>query len=196
MKPPRFAARFGPPALPCLLAAAFLCAGSTHISAQSATASGMSAIRYPATARSGQADDLGGSRIADPYRWLENLGLPEVRSWVGAQSSLTESFLASLPRRGEIHDRVARAWTHMTISAPFAAGDRLFFYENRGLENQPVLYVKERVDVVPRVLLDANAFSNDGLIAVVDQAASPKAATSHTPFRHRAPHGASFAFAT
>ena len=65
-------------------------------------------------------------------------------------------------------------WNYADVSAPFGAGERLFFYEQTGgLENQPVLYVQDRADSPPRVLIDPNAFSHDGLIAIVDQAASP-----------------------
>ena len=133
---------------------------------------GMSGIKYPATARSGQADDLNGVRIADPYRWLENVTTPEVRSWVSAQNAVTEAFLARTTRREELRDLVAQAWQYSKVGVPFAGGERLFFYENAGVENQSALYVQDR-EGPARVLIDPNVFSADGLVAIVDQAASP-----------------------
>jgi prolyl oligopeptidase len=130
-------------------------------------------LKYPATTRSGQADDLNGVRVPDPFRWLESIAAPEVRNWVAAQNALTESFLARVSRRSEIRDLVMRSWRYSKVSAPFPGGERLFFYENSGLENQAALYVQDKPDVAPRVLIDPNAFSGDGLIAIVDQAASP-----------------------
>jgi len=139
----------------------------------SPSAGGSVPIKYPVTARSGQADDLNGVRVPDPYRWLENVTAPEVRSWVTAQNAVTESFLAHVPRRSEIHDLVSRSWRYSKVGAPFAGGERLFFYENSGVENQSALYVQDRPDAAPRVLIDPNAFSGDGLIAIVGQAPSP-----------------------
>lgn len=129
--------------------------------------------KYPASPRGGQIDDFGGLRIADPYRWLESVGSPAVTSWVAAQNAATESYLARIPRRAEIRDVVTRAWNYQKFGTPFVGGERVFFYDNAGLDNQPVLYVQDKPDLTPRVLLDPNAFSQDGLIAVVDQAASP-----------------------
>ena len=131
------------------------------------------ALKYPTTPRGGQADDLNGVRVPDPYRWLENVTSPEVHNWVVAQNAVTESFLSRVPRRSEIHDLVSRSWRYSKVGAPFPGGERLFFYENSGLENQSALYVQDKPDVAPRVLIDPNAFSGDGLIAIVEQAPSP-----------------------
>ncbi len=138
-----------------------------------ATSSTAGPLKYPVTPRGGQSDDLSGVRVADPYRWLENISSPEVRTWITAQNAVTESFLARIPRRTEIRDLVTRAWSYPKTSAPFVGGERVFYFENSGVENQAALYVRDRVDAAPRVLLDPNAFSQDGLIAIVDQSASP-----------------------
>jgi prolyl oligopeptidase len=128
---------------------------------------------YPATPRGNQADEIAGVRVPDPYRWLESLSSPAVRSWIVAENGVTDAFLAQVPRRKEIRDLVTSAWNFPRIGAPFSAGERLFFYENGGLENQPALYVRDRPEVAARVLIDPNAFSSDGLIAIVDQSPSP-----------------------
>ena len=102
------------------------------------------ATHYPATARGTQADDLSGIRVADPYRWLEAVNSPGVQAWVASQNAFTQAYLAELPQRKSVQDQVTRSWTYPKIGAPFAAGERLFFYENSGVENQSVLYVQER----------------------------------------------------
>src|SRR5262249_22887469 len=114
--------------------------------------------KYPAAPKGGQIDDLGGIRVPNPYRWLESPSSPEVRAWVGAQNALTESFLSDIARRREIQDLTTREWNYTKVSAPFSAADRLFYFENSGLENQPVLYMQERTDPMARVLIDPNAF--------------------------------------
>jgi prolyl oligopeptidase len=130
-------------------------------------------LKYPSTPRGVQSDDMNGVHVADPYRWLEAVTSPEVHSWVMAQDAVTESYLAQVPRRTELADRVHRFALYPKLRAPFGGGERLFFYENSGLENQPALYVQDRRDTPARVLIDPNAFSHDGIIAIVDQAPSP-----------------------
>src|SRR5689334_8991824 len=130
-------------------------------------------LKYPATPRGVQSDDVGGIRLADPYRWLESIASPEVRNWLAAQDGVTEAYLAQVPHRAELADRVRRFALYPKLSAPFGGGERLFYFENSGLENQPALYVQDRHDTPARVLIDPNAFSHDGIIAIVDQAPSP-----------------------
>ena len=131
------------------------------------------ALRYPTTPRGSQADEVGGVRAADPYRWLENLSSPDVRAWVSAQNAVTEGYLTQLPRRKEIADRLGSYMQRRVTSPPFAGGERVFFAERTGGDNQPVIFVQDRPETRPRVLLDPNAFSAEGLIAIVDRAASP-----------------------
>jgi prolyl oligopeptidase len=128
---------------------------------------------YPPTSRGTQIDEIGGAHILDPYRWLEATSSPAVRNWITAQNSATEAFLAQTTRRKEIRELLTRTWNYSRISAPSAAGERLFYFENAGLENQPSLYVRDRPTAPARLLIDPNAFSNEGLIAIVDQSPSP-----------------------
>jgi prolyl oligopeptidase len=132
-----------------------------------------SALRYPPTTRGSQADEVGSVRAADPYRWLENVASPDVRAWVAAQNAVTEGYLSQLPRRKEIADRLSGYTQRRVTSPPVAGGERIFFAERTGGDNQPVIFVQDRAETRPRVLLDPNAFSQEGLIAIVDQAASP-----------------------
>ena len=130
-------------------------------------------LKSPPTQRGTQGDELGGIHIADPYRWLEAVASPEVHAWASAQDAFTESYLSQVPHRAELADRVRRFALYPKLRAPFGGGERLFYYENSALENQPALYVQDRRDTPARVLIDPNSFSRDGLIAIVDQAASP-----------------------
>ena len=103
------------------------------------------------------------AKILSPDAVRDELLHPEapevVRAWTAAQNALTESFFTQLPRRAEVAARLSRAAAAARVSSPFSAGERLFFYENAGLENQPALYVQDRHDTPPRVLIDPSAFS-------------------------------------
>jgi len=146
-------------------------AGGKSLVAQAPQAAS-AAIHYPATTRGLQVDDLNGIRVPDPYRWLEAVNAPGVQAWVASQNSLTQAYLAQLPVRKAVQDQVTHSWNYPKIGAPFTAGERRFFYENSGLENQSVLYAQERTDALPHVLIDPYSFSKDGLIPVVDQSPS------------------------
>jgi prolyl oligopeptidase len=133
------------------------------------------APRYPSAHRSGIIDDYGGVRVADPYRWLEDVTAAETRAWVDAENAVTASFIAQLPAssRQALRDRLTQFWKYPRLRPPFAGGDRLFYYENSGSDNAATLYVQDRPDVAPRVLLDPNALWPDGSTAVVAASASP-----------------------
>src|SRR5678815_987102 len=66
-----------------------------------------------------------------------------------------------------------RFWTYPKLRPPFGGGERTFFYENSGTENHAALYVQDRKETTPRVLLDPNVLARDGSVAIVTEAASP-----------------------
>ena len=120
---------------------------------------------YPATARGTQVDDYHGTKIADPYRWLENADSRETAAWVEAQNKVTFGYLATIPERSAIRNRLTQVWNYAKFDVPEKVGDRLFFTENSGLLNQSILYVKDG-DRAARVLLDPNTLSTDGTVAL------------------------------
>ncbi|MEO8575252.1 MAG: prolyl oligopeptidase family serine peptidase [Gemmatimonadales bacterium] len=129
-------------------------------------------VTYPATQRGTQVDDYHGTRIADPYRWLEDTDSPETKAWVEAQNRVTFGYLATIPERTAIRNRLTQVWNYPRYYAPTKIGDRLFYYENSGLLNQNILYMKDG-DRPARVLLDPNTLSADGTIALSAAAESP-----------------------
>ena len=123
-----------------------------------------SPLTYPESKTVAQVDDYHGTRVEDPYRWLEDVDAPATRDWVKRQNEVTFDFLESIPARQAYADRLTEIWDYAKYSAPFKEGGRTFFYKNDGLQNQYVLYVQDTPDAEPRVLLDPNQLSEDGTI--------------------------------
>ncbi len=127
---------------------------------------------YPSARVSDQKDDYHGTEVADPYRWLEDPDSPESRAWIEAENALTFSFLESIPARQEIRERITALWNYERFGAPSQRGGRYFYGRNDGLQNQSVLLVAETLEAAPRVLLDPNALSDDGTVALAGTAIS------------------------
>ena len=124
------------------------------------------AFTYPATRRSDQSDTYHGVGVEDPYRWLEDLDSLETREWIEAQNRVTFAFLESIPARTALVSRLTRLWNHERYGVPFRKGGRYFHFKNDGLQNQSVLYTQDSLDGEARVLIDPNALSPDGTVAL------------------------------
>jgi prolyl oligopeptidase len=149
----------------------FLCAGlivgaDTKTSKTSKNASG------PPLAEKRPLDEvLFGVDIVDNYRWLEDASSPDTQKWVAAEMAYTRKLLDPLPGREAIQKRLTELLSIGSISAPEMAGKYYFYTRREGMQNQPVLYVRERnssgkADGKDRVLLDPNQLSADGTVAL------------------------------
>jgi prolyl oligopeptidase len=125
-----------------------------------------SKLNYPKTKKGDQVDDYFGTKVADPYRWLEDDNSAETKAWVEAQNKVTFAYLNQIPQREQIKKRLTELWNYEKYSAPFKQGNKYFYYKNDGLQNQSVLYVTDSITDKGRVLLDPNKLSTDGTVAL------------------------------
>ncbi len=123
-------------------------------------------VTYPQTRKDDAVDDYHGTKVADPYRWLEDVDSPETRSWVDAENRVTFGYLERIPERERIRHRLTELWDYPKYGAPFKKGGRYFFFKNSGLQNQAVLYTQVSLTAAPEVLLDPNTLSADGTVAL------------------------------
>jgi prolyl oligopeptidase len=123
---------------------------------------------YPKTRRDDVVELQFGERVADPYRWLEKDARTdkEVADWVARQSTATRAYLARLPGRETLAARIRSATDHERFGLPRKAGGRYFYTRNSGLQNQSALYVRDRLRGRARVLIDPNAWSRSGALAL------------------------------
>ena len=106
--------------------------------------------------------DSHGTKIADPYRWLEDDHSEETGEWVKAQNQVTFNYLEQIPYRDAIKNRLEEIWNFERFSTPFKEGGKFYFFKNDGLQNQSVLYAQNSLDGEPTLVLDPNKFSDDG----------------------------------
>ena len=129
-------------------------------------------LKYPDTKKGDQTDEYHGTRVADPYRWLEDdvRTSKDVAAWVEAENKVTNAFLETIPEREAIKKRITELWNYEKISAPFKVGGRYFFFKNDGLQNQSAMFVQDALDAEPKLLLDPNTWSKDGTVALAGMA--------------------------
>ncbi len=123
---------------------------------------------YPTTRRVDQHDDYHGTSVADPYRWLEDPEAEDVQAWVAAQAELAADYLERLPSRAALRDRMAELWDTPRWSVPRHRAGVYVYHRNDGLADQPTYYRTRDLRAAPEVLLDPNALSDDGAVAIVD----------------------------
>ena len=118
-------------------------------------------LSYPQTQQRVVEDDYFGIKVSDPYRWLEDDQSPETESWVKAQNEVTFGYLHSIPYRNQIKAQAEKLWNHEQLTAPFDIGEDTYYYKNNGLQDQDVLYRKNK-EGKEEVFLDPNTFASDG----------------------------------
>jgi prolyl oligopeptidase len=133
---------------------------------------GSSKLDYPKAKVVDQVDDYHGTKVSDPYRWLEDTDSSDTKAWVDAEDKLTFSYLDKIPYRGAIRDRLLKLWNYERFAVPEKEGTRYFYQHNDGLQNQNVLFVTDALTAEPRVLLDPNTLSADGTVALAGAAIS------------------------
>lgn len=137
------------------------------------TATHAQTLDYPETRTTDQVDDYHGTRVADPYRWLEEINALEVGDWVSQQNELAFGYLQRLPAHDAIAKRMAELMDYPRMSLPIGEGRRTFWRENAELQDHWVVYVRDAPDAEPRILLDPNTFSEDGSLSMSTFVPSP-----------------------
>lgn len=118
-------------------------------------------LKYPETKKINHTDEYFGSKIQDPYRWLEDDRAEDTKDWVQREVAFTNNYLSQIPFREELRNQLRNIWNYEKIGAPFKEGDYTYFYKNDGLQAQSVLYRTDKTGKT-EVFLDPNKFSEKG----------------------------------
>lgn len=125
-----------------------------------------SGFDYPKPRKSEQVDDYHGTKVYDPYRWMEDTTSADTQSWIEAENRLTSSYLSTIPERARIKARLTEIWNYERYSSPTKIGKKYIYSKNDGLQNQSVLYIADAINDPGKIFFDPNKLSADGTAAL------------------------------
>lgn len=117
---------------------------------------------YPPAERLDLVEQMHGTPVPDPYRWLERADDPRTVAWVEQQAKQMATERATWQTREHFQNRVQELLGAGALSPPYWRGER--FFQTRRLPGQQfaVLLVTE-ADGTERVLLDPMTLDPTGL---------------------------------
>ncbi|WP_036517836.1 prolyl oligopeptidase family serine peptidase [Nevskia soli] len=130
------------------------------------------ALSYPPAARGEVVDEYHGIKVPDPYRWMEDIDSPQTRNWVEAEAKQSSDYLAAIPGRDGIVERMRKIWNFERWSAPEKHGKWWIYSHNDGLQSQSVLFATDNPKLKGKILLDPNSLSKDGTVSLRESAVS------------------------
>jgi prolyl oligopeptidase len=145
---------------PCRAACLAACISGAALLAQT------SSLAYPKPHTGNVVDSYFGTKVADPYRWMEDLGSPELKRWVDAENAITSRYLDSVPVRDALKKRITELYSYPRVTLPFYRGRHWFYRRNTGLQRQAVVFTRESLQGRETVVIDPNTLSPDGSVAL------------------------------
>ena len=123
-------------------------------------------LSYPPSQKQQVVDYYFGTKVEDPYRWLEDDRGAQTGAWLQQQNSFTNTYLKQITGRDKIKNRLTELWNYSRQSTPYKKGNSFFCFKNNGLQNQSVMYIKKSLEDAGEILLDPNSLSTDGTISL------------------------------
>lgn len=130
-------------------------------------------VTYPTSQKGDIVDEYFGTKVPDPYRWMEDLDSKPVADWVAAQNRLTFDYFGALPMREHFQKRITELWNYPKATIPVCEGERFFYSKNDGLQRQAPIYMGSGLGAQATLVLDPNTLSPDGSISLAHWAPSP-----------------------
>ena len=122
--------------------------------------------KYPDTKKVNFSEDYHGTKVEDPYRWLEDDNSKETKKWVTEQNKVTFAYLNAIPFRDRVKNRLEELWNYPRYSSPFEKAGYYYFFKNDGLQNQSIMYRQLGLDGKPEEFLNPNTLNKDGIAAL------------------------------
>jgi prolyl oligopeptidase len=112
----------------------------------------MGPLRYPAARRVEQVDIYHGTKVADPYRWMEDLDDPELAVWLARQSEITDEVLGPIPCRETFRRRIDELARLPSAGLPKQRSGRWFRTRSTGGAEYGGVYVADAVEEERKIL--------------------------------------------
>ncbi|MGQ0737470.1 MAG: prolyl oligopeptidase family serine peptidase [Bacteroidota bacterium] len=119
-------------------------------------------LAYPQTKKGETVDDYHGTKVPDPYRWLEDDWSEDTKQWVTEQNKVTFGYLDKISYRAGWLKRLEEINNYPRYSSPSRKNEYFYFSKNDGLQNQSVVYRQKGLAGKPEMVMDPNKFSADG----------------------------------
>jgi prolyl oligopeptidase len=110
-------------------------------------------------------EDYFGTKVVDPYRYIENLTDPEVQAWMHAQNDYTRRVLGSISGRAKLLTRIKA----LNSSAPAeitnvrrVPGGRIFYLKRSAAEEVAKLYTREGLTGSEKLIADPSKYDVPG----------------------------------
>jgi prolyl oligopeptidase len=146
------------------------------IIATTAVVAGQSnSLSYPTPRQSDVVDDYFGTKVPDPYRWMEDFDSKELADWLAAENRVTFDYLEHLPLREHFRRRITELWNYPKTNMPVRQAGRFFYQKNSGLQRQSPIYMRMNLTAAPTLVIDPNVISPDGSVSLGRYAPSPDA---------------------
>ena len=129
-------------------------------------------VVYPKTKTVNVVDFYYGTKVEDPYRWLENIDSADVKAWADEENNLTRNYLDSIPYREALKQRLEELDVTPDDILPIKKGERYFYFVNPEGAEQSILKMKTNMDSIGYVVVDPNIFNKDNTVAITESAIS------------------------
>ena len=103
-------------------------------------------LNYPSARRADVIDNYFGTKVADSYRWMEDLNSPELKQWIDAENALAFGYLNALPQRDALKARITELWNYPKVTPPRYEGGHWFYSRNTGLQRQSLVFMRETLN--------------------------------------------------
>ena len=130
-------------------------------------------VAYPTTKTIAHIDDYFGRKVADPYRWMEDLNAPDVAQWVKAENAVTERYLATLPMRERFKSRITELWNYPKVELAVPRSGQAVLHQEQRAAAAGGVSCARRSTAPEQLVIDPNVLSPDGSVALSLFAPSP-----------------------
>jgi prolyl oligopeptidase len=116
------------------------------------------------------SDTYFGTRLDDPYRYMENLEDTTVQNWLKVQADHSRKILDNIPGRQDLLDKMRnindRTASSVTLSS-VGAHDQYIYLKTTPLDNSSKLYYRKGYEGEESLIFDPTTFGNDTSISYV-----------------------------